>query len=64
MTINTKKEVYTVSEVADRLRISRNLAYTLYRKKQLSGVIHLGKWRMMVSVAAIDRLLNGDNPNE
>jgi len=64
MTIKTKKEVYTVSEVADRLRISRNLAYTLCRQKQLPGVIHLGKWRMMVSVAAIDRLLSGNNHNE
>ena len=64
MTIKTKQEVYTVSEVAERLGISRNLAYDLARKKELPGVIHLGKWRMVLSVAAIDRLLSGDNPHE
>ena len=63
MTTQAKKDVYTVSEVADRLGISKNLAYTLARRKELPGVIHLGKWRMMVSVAAIEKLLDG-NHNE
>ena len=64
MAINEKRQVYTIAEVADRLGISRNLAYDLGRKKELPGVIHLGKWRMVVSVAAIDSLLSGDNHNE
>jgi predicted DNA-binding transcriptional regulator AlpA len=61
---NIKKQVYSVREVSKLLGISRNLAYTLCRQNQLPGVIHLGKWRMMVSVAAIDRLLSGDNHQE
>jgi predicted DNA-binding transcriptional regulator AlpA len=61
---NIKKQVYSVREVSKLLGISRNLAYTLCRQKQLPGVIHLGKWRMMVSAAAIDRLLSGNNHNE
>jgi predicted DNA-binding transcriptional regulator AlpA len=59
-----KKEVYTVTEVSRKLAISRNLAYRLCREKKLPGVIHLGKWRMVVSVAAIDKLLAGDGHNE
>lgn len=61
MPTETKKEVYTVSEVSQKLGISRNLAYRLCRDKQLPGVIHLGKWRMMISAAVIDKLLAGDN---
>lgn len=68
MTIENQDKVekltITVEEAGKALGISRNLAYDLARKKELPGVIHLGKWRMMVSAAAIDRLLSGNNHNE
>jgi predicted DNA-binding transcriptional regulator AlpA len=64
MSETIKKEVYSVREVSQKLNISRNLAYRLCREKKIPGVIHLGKWRMVVSAAAIDRLLAGENHND
>ena len=43
------------------LGISKNLAYSLARRGELPGVIQLGQKRMVVSRAAIERLLNGDS---
>lgn len=62
---NTKNQVYSVDEVSRILSISRNLAYRLCRQKQIPGVIFLGPKRMVVSAAAIDKLLsNSDNGNQ
>ena len=55
----SEKFVYSIGEVAQLLNISRNLAYRLARQKQIPGVIFLGSKRMVVSVAAITKLLNG-----
>ena len=55
-----EKLTFTVSEVAAALGISRNTAYELARRGELPGVIRLGK-RLVVSRAAIERLLQGDN---
>ncbi|MFC1968708.1 helix-turn-helix transcriptional regulator [Chloroflexota bacterium] len=58
MTIETEKLVYTVDEVSRRLQISRNLTYRLCRERKIPGVIFLGSKRMVISVAAINQLLN------
>ena len=50
----------TIPQVAERLGISRNLAYELARRGELPGVIFLGSRRMVVSAAVIDRLLDGN----
>ena len=60
MITEAEKLVYSVDEVAKLLKISRNLTYRLCRERKLPGVIFLGNRRMVVSVAAIDRLLSGD----
>lgn len=63
MAIETEKLVYTVDEVSKLISCSRNLTYRLCRERKLPGVIFLGSKHMVVSVAAIQRLLagNGDN---
>jgi excisionase family DNA binding protein len=61
MTIETEKLVYSVDEVAKKLNISRNLTYRLCRERKIQGVIFLGDRRMVVSAAAIDRLLAGNS---
>jgi len=43
----------SIEDTAKMLSISRNLAYTLARRKQLPGVIHLGGKRMVVSKLVI-----------
>ncbi len=48
--------VYSVDEVAQKLAISRNLAYRLARQKLLPGIIHVGNRRMVCSKAKIDAL--------
>jgi len=58
--IETENQVYTVDEVSHILRLSRNLTYRLCREKRIPGVIPLGSKRMVVSAAAINRLLNSD----
>ncbi len=61
MQTDTEKLVYSVDEVAAKLGISRNLAYSLARSGQLPGTLRLGQKRLVVSAAAIDKLLAGDN---
>jgi excisionase family DNA binding protein len=51
--------VYSVDEVAQKLNISRNLAYRLARQKLLPGVIHVGGRRMVCAKAKVDMLLAG-----
>ena len=61
----TEKLVYSVDEVAQRLNISRNLAYRLAREGKLPGVIHVGNRRMVCAKAKIDVLLaNGAGKEE
>lgn len=60
-TEKTEKLVYSCDEVSNLLKISRNLTYRLCREQKLPGVIFLGPRRMVVSVAAINRLLEGNN---
>jgi excisionase family DNA binding protein len=60
----TEKLVYTVDEVSKLLQCSRNLTYRLARERKLPGVIFLGSKRMVISAAAIDRLLAGNNKPE
>ena len=58
-----EKLVYSVDEVAQRLSISRNLAYRLARQKALPGIIHVGHRRMVVSKIAMQKALeNGWTP--
>lgn len=49
--------VYSVDQVAEKLNISRNLAYRLARQGRLPGVIALGQRRLVCSKAKIDALL-------
>jgi predicted DNA-binding transcriptional regulator AlpA len=60
MTTETERLVYTIDELSQVLRLSRNLTYKLCREKKIPGVIELGNRRMVVSVAAINRLLAGN----
>ena len=55
------KLVYSIDEVSKLLNCSRNLTYRLAREKKLPGVIHLGEKRMCFSVAAVNRLLEGND---
>ncbi len=64
MTTQTQKLVYTVDEVSKILQISRNLTYRLCREGKIPGVIFLGARRMVISAAAIDRLLAGNTKSE
>ncbi len=67
MTAETQKLVYTVDEVSKILKISRNLTFRLCREHKIPGVIELGTRRMVISAAAIHRLLGGtdsDRPTE
>ena len=55
------KDAASVAEVADRLAISRTLAYKLAREDRLPvPVIRLGR-RVVVSRRALDRLLTSDD---
>jgi excisionase family DNA binding protein len=56
-TETTEKVVYSVDEVSALLHINRNLCYELCRKREIPGVIFMGKRRMVISKAAIDKLL-------
>jgi excisionase family DNA binding protein len=47
----------SVEEAAKMLGISRNLGYNLARHGKLPGVLKLGEKRLVVSKAAIERLL-------
>ena len=60
MVSKTEKLTLSVSEAADMLGISRNLAYDLARRGELPGIIKLGQKRLVVSRMAILKLLQGD----
>jgi len=60
----SERVVYSVGEVSRLLQISRNLTYRLCREHKIPGVIFLGSKRMVVSAAAIDRLLEGNGQSE
>ena len=64
MTTEPKSLVYTVDQVARKLKLSRNLTYRLCREKKLPGSIHLGAKRMVFSAAAIDALLAGEDVDD
>ena len=52
-------DVYTVEEVAQRLRIGRGACYLAVRRGEIPA-IRLGR-RVVVSRRALERLLNGEN---
>jgi len=57
------KDTINVGEVAERLAISRSLAYKLAREDRLPvPVIRLGR-RIVVPRRALDRLLISDEPD-
>jgi len=63
--VTGEKRVYSVKEAARLLNISTNLAYRLCRQKEIPGVVFLGPRRMVVSVAAINKLLSeSDNGHQ
>ena len=51
----------TVVQAAAMLGISRNLGYKLARQGKLPGVISIGDKRLVVSKAAIEKLLEAGN---
>lgn len=51
------KRTYSIPEAAQVLGISRSLAYTLVRTKQLP-VIELGNKRKVIPIVAIEKLLD------
>jgi len=51
----------SVEEASAMLGISRNLGYKLARQGKLPGVISIGEKRLIVSKAAIERLLDTGN---
>lgn len=61
MVNNEERRTLSIREAAHQLGISLNLAYSLARRGELPGVIHLGQKRMVCSRVAIDRLLNEHN---
>lgn len=62
MISNDQRLTVSIKEAAIMLGISKGLAYSLARRGELPGVIHLGQKRMVVSRAVIERVLNnGDN---
>ena len=61
MISNDERLTVSIKEAAIMLGISKHLAYSLARRGELPGVIQLGQKRMVVSRAAIERLLNGDS---
>jgi excisionase family DNA binding protein len=61
MAEKTERLTYSIKEAAIILSISRNLAYQLAKDGKLPGVIRLGRKRMVVSRAALARVLEGDS---
>ena len=55
--MNDTKLTISVESAARRLGIGRALAYELARSGELPGVVRLGKKRLVVSVAALERML-------
>jgi len=58
--METERLTLKISECAKALGISKNLCYELARRGELPGVIHLGGKRMVVSKAALAKLLAGE----
>ena len=56
-----KKLTLSVEQAAVMLGISRNLGYKLARQGKLPGVISIGDKRLVVSRAAIEKLLEAGN---
>lgn len=56
---NASAATVTVEEAAKLLGIGRNLAYELARRGELPGAIRIGTKRLVVSRAALERLLAG-----
>jgi excisionase family DNA binding protein len=54
-----EKLTYSVEEAAQKLGISRGLAYELARRGELPGAIRLGQKRIVVSRVQLDRILGG-----
>ncbi|MFA5064958.1 MAG: helix-turn-helix domain-containing protein [Dehalococcoidia bacterium] len=54
----SEKLTVSVAEAASLLGISKNLAYRLFSNGELHGAIRLGSKRIVVSKAAIERLVN------
>ncbi len=54
----------TIRETAIVLGISKNLAYDLARRGELPGVIRLGKKRIVISRAQLERLLLGNKEDK
>lgn len=59
--MGTECLTWSIETAAQKLGISRNLAFRLARENLLPGVIHLGSKRMVVSKLAIEKLLQGDS---
>ena len=51
----------SIEQAAKKIGISRNLAYVLARRGELPGVIAIGQKRLVVSIAAIEKLLQGES---
>jgi len=58
-----EKATLTVEEAAETLGISRNLAYQLVREGKIPS-IRLGEKRLVVSRAALERLLEGQGAKD
>lgn len=56
----TERLTISVTEAAEILGISRNLAYSLARRGELPGVIQLGRRRLVISRAALLKLLENE----
>jgi excisionase family DNA binding protein len=64
-----ERSTCTVREAAARLGISASHAYELIRRKHddqfiPGGVIRIGSRRVVISVAALERLLAGGTPSK
>jgi len=56
-----ERKTMSITQVAETLGISRNLAYELAARGELPGLIRLGRKRLVCSKLAIERLLQGDS---
>lgn len=62
--MQTERLVYSVKEAAAMLGISKNLGYELAKRGELPGAIKLGKKRVVVSRAQLERVLGIGNCEE
>jgi excisionase family DNA binding protein len=61
--MESSNRVMTVKEVAVALRISTNHTYLALQRGQIPGAFKIGgKW--LVSRSAVERLLDGQEPNQ